>query len=639
MSVISVLLQLLACLGAGAIGLRALGLHDGVPARERPLWAFALGLGVLGWLVFPLVFVEWASLVSFLLIELALAAGCLGLWRDLRERVWPRPGQWTWSAWTLASVALVAVAFDLAEALAPPLDADSLAYHFILARDIARAGRIEFIPRAIDGAGAFLLQMTYVPPLALGGERGLTLWTMASGWAAPLFLYAVARRWLEARWSAAAALLLATVPAWLYGAGSGQVEPRLALFAFAGLLAAAEARRTGSLRHAALAGLMAGFYAGGKFSGLFFVAAAGSVVVWRNAPWRPALVFAAAVAGAGFQWYAWNYVMSGDPVFPGLFAVLGVRDPALWNEALEAAFRESLTAERPAGPGWVLLFTYPFAASLGLGPPIWDAGRTGLGPYGLLVLPFALAGLWRFRDRACASPLFGVALGVLIFYVLWILAGPSQRVRHFIPLFPAFLLCAMVAAARFAAPRYGSLLAAAVATSLAVHLGAGVLFALPYLRFQVSGETRESFLERHLIGYAAAKWVNAHLAPSDRILITERHLNYHLDPPAFYVRPSSQAQVDLRPGNRDMRGQWTTLRRRNITHVLLVPGLSSGHSSSGLFRLARALVDSGCAEVAATIPVRDFVSRTLPAWRATTVPADVLRLWPDRCNPERLPAG
>jgi hypothetical protein len=636
MSVVAVLLQLLAVLGAGALALRALGLQADFPVRERALWAFALGVGVLGWLVFPLARAGFVGQGALLAIEAILALGAALLWPDLRQIPRPKPARWGWLGWTLGLVAVVAVGFDLAEALAPPLDADSLAYHFAAPKQILREGGLRFSPTAGDRAG--LTHMTYLTALAGGGERALTLWAMASGWAAPLFLYVVARRWLAPSWAAAAALLLATTPAWIYGGGSGQVEPRLALFAFAGLLAAAEARRTGSLRHAALAGLMAGFYAAAKLSGLIFVAAAGLVVVGRRNLWRPALTFAAAAVVAGFQWYAWSYAESGDPIFPGLFSILGVRDPSWWNATADATFREFLAAERPAKPAILWLFAYPFAASTGLGFQFWDAGRTGFGPFGLLVLPFALGGLWRFRGRIGTSPLVSVAGGVLSFYILWILAGPSQRIRHFLPFLPAFLLCATVAAARFAADvRRERFLAAATAIALAVHLAAGALYALPYLRRMATDESREVFLERHLMSFAAARWINANLSPSDRILVTERQLIYYLDRPALYLLPVYQAEVDLRDINRDVRGQWNALGRRGATHLLLIPGLAVANDSSGLWRLGRALVEAGCAEGAAAINVRRFVSRTLPGWNEALVPADILKLRPDRCDPARLP--
>lgn len=639
MSLAVVLLQILACLGAGALLLRALGLMDVLPVRERPLWAFTLGFGLLGWLVFPLALAGLVGTGPLLLLEGAMALGSVLFWPDLRRIARPKPSQWGWAEWGLAGVALAAVVFDSAEALAPPLDADTLAYHFARPLEIVRTGRIEFVPRAGDGAGAYLAHMPYVASLALGGEQALTLWCMTSGWAGPLFLYVVARRWLAPHWSAALALILATTPAWIYGAGSGQVEARLALYAFGGLLAAAEARRTGVLPFALLAGLMAGFYGGSKYLGLFFVVAAGLVVVWQRRPWRLALAFAAAALLAGFQWYAWNYVESGDPVFPGLFRLLGVRDPDFWNADIDAFLHATtLAGERPGSPAIFWLFLYPFAAGAGLGNTIWEAGRTGLGPFALLVLPFVFGGLWMFRDRLRTSPLFGIALGILFFYVLWFLIGPSQRIRHLLPLWPAFLLCVAVTAERWSAA-VGQIrfLASAVIIALALQIAGQTLFTLPYLRYATSGEDRAAFLVRRVIAYSVVPWLNAHLAAGDRVLTMERQLNYYLEKPAFYLLAGTRARPDLRDQSRDVRRQWTDLRHLGITHVLLIPGLGEPSPGSSLWRLGRELVAAGCAEVAVTIPARLFLSRTLPSFGAHEVPADVLKLRPARCDPERLP--
>ena len=82
------------------------------------------------------------------------------------------------------------------EGIAPPADADTLAYHFTIPKQFLEAGRIEFIPRALEGAIPLIVQMTYVPALGLGGEMALTLWTMATGWAAAALLFVLCRKHL-----------------------------------------------------------------------------------------------------------------------------------------------------------------------------------------------------------------------------------------------------------------------------------------------------------------------------------------------------------------------------------------------------------------------------------------------------------
>src|SRR6185436_15685191 len=178
----------------------------------------------------------------------------------------------------------------------------TLAYHFALPKQFLDAGHIAFVPRAGDGAIPMLVHMSYLAALGIGGERALTLWTMLSGWAVAGFLYVICRRYLDRGWSLAAAAVFLTIPAVIYGGGSGQVETRLALFALGGAMAAAEAVRTGQLRYAVLAGLFAGFFAAGKLTGLLFLPALGCVFLLNRRWLALGAAFSAAAIIAGVQW-------------------------------------------------------------------------------------------------------------------------------------------------------------------------------------------------------------------------------------------------------------------------------------------------------------------------------------------------
>ena len=50
--VFTLVLETMACLGFGALMLRAVGVAGGLSAAERMTWAFALGFGAVGWAVF-----------------------------------------------------------------------------------------------------------------------------------------------------------------------------------------------------------------------------------------------------------------------------------------------------------------------------------------------------------------------------------------------------------------------------------------------------------------------------------------------------------------------------------------------------------------------------------------------------------
>ncbi len=127
-----------------------------------------------------------------------------------------------------------------------------------------------------------LVQMTYVPVLNFGDERGLNLWALLSGWAAVALVFFLSRIHMTRTWSLVTALLFASAPAIIYGAGSGQVETRLALFVMVCAWSMAQFFKTERFAYVVLAGVAAGFFGGAKLTGLMFMA--GVVLVMLPRP-------------------------------------------------------------------------------------------------------------------------------------------------------------------------------------------------------------------------------------------------------------------------------------------------------------------------------------------------------------------
>ena len=626
-----VALQIAAAVGLGAAVLRCLGVLADLKAGERACWAFAVGFGVLGWLIF---FLGVAGLLERPVLLAVLVVGAGGVALLGRPLVMPFEGRPGGVNGVLVALLFVVAAFDLAEGLAPPADADSLAYHFALPKRFLAAGGLEFVPRAVDGAVPLLVQMTYVPALGLGGERALTLWTMVSGWGVGALFYTVCRRHLGVAWSLAATLVLLTTPAVLYGAGSGQVETRMALFVAVAAVSVATALRGGLLAYSALAGLMAGFYMGSKYLGVLFVVAAGVVLLAGRGWPRRGLVFAAAVGVAGSQWYAWNWTHTGDPVFPLLFGWVEYGAAGYWDQVHADRLKEVFFGGEmavPRNPLWLLL--YPFRATL-MGDAVMESGRTGFGPFVFLLLPFAVAGLWRWRDRMLVSPLAPIAVLVALHYALWFFTGSSQRVRHLLPIYPMLVLCASVAATRWAAALdQKRVLGAAVAATLAVQLAGQTVFSVNYVRHVLTGENREDFLRRSVRLYPIVPWINATLsATRDRILVNDREIVYFIDIPIYLAHPEHQALIDVLPAARDPALFWRQIRDLGITHILYRHSPEGDPEPTlGFDGLTRAIVRGDCAEVVESATVERFASRTLPNLLTATHRVDVLRLRESTC--------
>jgi hypothetical protein len=625
---ISAVVVLLACLGTGAALLRLLGLLAVIAPRERVAWSFAAGLGIVGWLMGMYAYMGWLSLEAIAVSFAVLATGTFLLLVQpegpaSEKEPWGRIGK------LLLLLLLVVMAFDLVEALAPPADADSLAYHFAIPKQFLAAGHLQFIPRAVDGAVPLLVEMTYLPALALGDERGMTLWCMLSGWMGAAFVYALCRRWISPAWSLAAALLFLTTPAVVYGAGSGQVEARLALFVIGAAFAASEAARTGNARYALLAGILAGFFAAGKYTGLLFVAACGLVLVLQRRWFVHGLVFAVGAVIAGWQWYAWNWVNTGDPIFPMLFDWLGAKN-GLWDAAhaagLQTGFFEDERALALTPLGFV---EYPAAAMFGLSEK-FESLRTGFGPLALVALPFALAGLWQARTRLAASALLRPAAILALFYALWYFTGSSQRLRHLLPIYPLLLVAMMVAAVRWSDGAGRAPLVAGSFLVLALQMGGAGLFSRDYWLRLLDGESREAFYVRQVTGADAVFWMNQNLGRDVRVLHALRQLNYLFEVPYYYGFELFQTGVDF-SANADPTDAWRQMRSQGVTHVL-VTGASESEAIAA-WRPTKALAAAGCAETQKVFRFNQIASRTLPDLSRVPVVAVLLKLSPGDCRP------
>lgn len=625
MSLLVALFQVAACLGFGAALLRLLRIDGDLGAGEHWAVSFAAGFGILGWLVFPLGIVGQLTPLALILL---LTGGCVG------ALLLPSPplagaGDLDGTGRVLLGVLCTVFVFDILEGISPPADADTLAYHFKWPQSFVEAGRIFFVPRPLEGAGPLLVQMTYVPALALGGERALTLWTMLSGWASGLLLLVLCRRHLGVNWSLAATLVFLTTPAVLYGAGSGQVEMRLALFVMVAAWAAARAYETGHARYWALAGIGAGFYAAAKYTGLLLAVACGTTLLFQRRWLLGSAVFSAAFFPAGFQWYAWNAWHTGDPVFPMLFQWLGKDGLAMWTKAYDILFKQQYFAvENPLPRTLSSFFTYPFDATLGISGPL-DSGRVGLGPFGLLTLPFAALGLWRFRGRLRSGPLPVYAAVAFLFYVLWFWLGGSQRVRHLLPVYPLFVVCMTVAAQRFAAAS-GVIrpLSAALALTISLQVIGHGVFAVNYLKFLNDGADRDAFLLRNVDGYLAVPWINANLTAKNRIFVPYRPIPYFLKV-ANFLGTGTQAAITLDPGRTDAATLYRQLAAAGITHLML-PRVDDG-GKTGYSAPLDFLNRAGCLEPVKHFEGPIFSSRTLPTlapgWRVL----DILRLRDASC--------
>ena len=611
LSIPVLLLEVAACVGLGAAALRLLNIGDHMRWGERAVFAFVLGIGVLGWLMFFVGVLDMFNVTAMvtLLTLAAMGLGFLG-----RPTAGP-DAPYLMIERVLLAVLILVAALDLMEGLSPPADADSMAYHFALPKLFWQSDQLTFVPRAVDGAIPLLVQMTYIPVLGLGGEKAMTLWTMVSGWGVAGALYFLCRHYLDRPWSLATVLIWLTTPVVLYGGGSGQIEVRNAGFVIVTVAALLRGRETGFVRYAVLAGMATGMFVGAKYTGLFFAAACGAALFTVRRRSLALFLFSIAVWLVGFQWYAWNWIHTGDPVFPMLYGVLDYGGHEFWDEAHHQAMRQNLFVSENAIPVTLLsALKYPFLATFSTSA-IFDSERAGLGLILLAVLPFAVAGFWRFRARLSSSPLLTAAVVVIFYYALWFFSGSSQRVRHLVPIYPVALMMAMTLSCRWSQiTGTEKPLVLAAALVLGLQLAADSASSINYMRYQFSGESRDGFLARNISGYNAVQWLNKNLEPTDRVLIDRRELIYLVDVPTFYAHTSNQNLIDVRLQAFNPSLYYQQLKKTGITHILAITDTIDENRSSGGSNGSnqwKVLLSMGCVEEIQRLKYNGISSRSL----------------------------
>lgn len=628
----------LASIGYGSLLMRAFG--TGAVVRtgiENVSLGFIIGTGLWGWLLFFPGMLGWLSpellwvLAAPGVIVLLLSRGFCSI-ASLRGVFTSQQNRQTAFCMLLLAAVLL---MDLLEGVAPPADGDTLAYHAAIPKYFAWIGGIEFLPTAVTGAIPLLTHLVYASAYIMGGELALTLWLMISGWATALLVYAYAVRHIGNPASVLLAILFLTTPAILFSGGNGHVEVRAAGYVLAACIFLADSRHSGSLKSFVLIGTLAGFFVATKYFGLLFAASLGlAIILYRRRP-GPALVYALFAVVAGFQWYLWNYLHTGDPVFPSLFTVMGAPDGPYWTAEFSKSFAAYYSdAEKVLSvtiKNWLL---YPVYATFSALPEL-ESTRTGFGLFTFMILPLALWGAFRTRVWTDHRFMFLAVAG--IFFTVWFFSGTTHRARHLVPVFPLVLIAVYLFAHEIVAQN-GLLRPfwAAVCLAVLMQLAGQLVFSANYAKYVFTKESREAFLERNVTGANAVFWINRNVALGAKVAYFNRELGYLFDHPSFFMTAHYQLQVEWRPEKVRARKFVEQIEKNRITHFILKPPeqKNAGRGPElGNFQMLQELIIAGCLRKMKTFDTIVVPSRAFSVFSKNAIVEQMAlyRLQPESC--------
>jgi 4-amino-4-deoxy-L-arabinose transferase-like glycosyltransferase len=385
------------------------------------------------------------------------------------------------------------------------------------------------VPYFINSYMAHLLDMVFGTCLATGGPAAAKFLVLELGVLAALGAYVAGRRLFHAEAGVWAALLFYATPVVIWSSGTTYLDLPQALFITAAALAFINWYETSSWGWMAVSGWICGVATGTKTAAIGTLIALPLLGVVHAFGRRslallwPAVVFIALTILVFAPWHAVIYAWTGNPFFPMFNKVFQSPHFPLENTNLD-------WGQFGIGTSWSALIRLPFWFTLDTVRFGSVRGAVGLAP--LLLFPLAARYLFKgtFQQRAFLALIGLHALS-------WTFS--AQIARYWVPILPLALTvgCAVFlerssgAAVRFNRVALGLLALAQLPLASVLFWNIPERYPLEYA---FGLETQDSFLERTIVGYGAARYLNPKLKPGEKILEAGlAQSRYYFDAPLY----------------------------------------------------------------------------------------------------------
>ncbi len=488
--------------------------------------------------------------------------------------------------WVLFGLLFIAAAIP-AMTPASMSDWDSLAYHLAVPKLYLQHGGIYKIGIMSHSHFPMLVEMLYLPGLALGiAGAG----KMVSFWITVLMVAAVAITascHFGGKSVPLAALAIAGMPIVLWEATTGYVDTAPALYTVLAVYFLLKYLDAPDLRSLVGCGVAAGFCASTKMTGLAIIPLlvawllAGRLAAARKIEWKGALALAFAGAVVALPWYLKSIIYTGNPVYPFFYSIFGGDG---WSAQLAKHYAEQ-QALFGMGHNLPSLLLAPFDLTFYSGA-FYDKPGLFIGPLMLAAVPVLLVA--RYGSRK----LVGLLLVFLAHVGIWF--ALTQQSRYLIPAFA--LLAMLVAGLLYQDER----LRRARSMMWAV-LGATALFGVCTLVPQVQSaapyvlgtESQDEYLSKTIDLYDAQHYINRNLPPNAKIALYGDTRGFFLDRDYVWADPGHSVTYTRNFGSTIELVSF--LKSRGITHALvnLADWFPKRGEATGAHKLVYEAIDDG----------------------------------------------
>ncbi len=479
----------------------------------------------------------------------------------------------------IAALALYYFALVFGSSLAPELSFDALNVHLPYARDSAASRRLLFEPNNWSSMMPALPLMAYVTGFLFSGVTLAKLFNALCYLACGGVTFLFARTWWGPLQGMAAALLVWSCPVLLYEGTTAMIDIPLTLYSGLAVFSLLHWTLTAEEKYLWFSAASLGLALGCKYQAAFWALPFTLVVFWHARRARgfsfgvslQHLLRYGLIAALLFSpWMIRAWYLTGNPVFPLANRVFHSPffPPAMERAALAAYANEGVGRSLPA------LLALPWTLTFSPGP---FRGTPGV----IFLVGIALS-FFRNRGRQIRYGFFLLAG----FFYTWALT--AQEIRYLMPAVPLMAILATRGLLGGAADREKDVRSGF--TARVVHcagylaLLAGASLAIPAvypawvgewtywhsykspLRYLSGRETAQDFLARDVPSIYAYDYINAHLAPNDRVLLLNDAFQFYSRVPTLYSFTVEGERI-LSPATE--REVMARLADSRITHVLI----------------------------------------------------------------------
>lgn len=342
-------------------------------------------------------------------------------------------GNWIWLV-----IVGIAVVMGFIGAIAPEIEYDALWYHLWIPKIWLQQGRMVDLVAEYISLYPYTWELIIGAGLVLGGVVGAKLLGFFLFLMSGLLVYQFSRRFFPSSSAWLAVAIFVTTPIVLWEATTSYIDLVVAFFVglvFYALFSYIEGR---DFKWLVTAAICLGMALATKHLAIviwIIVICGFTVIQWiETHSFRKIIVSILIFAGLSLllplPWYIRNWLASGNPFFPELYAIFGSQPYARWSEVTEIGldrFKQSFGDPRTP----LNLVLLPWNATI-------HASRYGgtLGPLFLILLPVILA----FQRNRFIRWL---SISVLVYIIFWASPLSSFQMRFLVPI---ILLLALLAA-------------------------------------------------------------------------------------------------------------------------------------------------------------------------------------------------